>query len=96
MFPHFQKSPCRIPYARLVFLCLKLVNNISILYYNYLEPNDFCCHYHDPINSVLAKIRESVRKKPCSVSIHIHLTTILNRTGMININTTDHFTSFVV
>ena len=63
MISPFQK----LPHLKLIqnhlrsssFLCLELVNNFSILYYNYLKLNDFLCYYRDPINSIL---KETLRK----------------------------------
>ena len=58
---HFQK----LPHLKLLqhclsssgFLCLKLVANFSILYYNFLELNEFCCYYRSSVDSFLTKIQ---------------------------------------
>ena len=66
MTPHFQKLPqLKLLWNYLCssgFICLKLLNDFLILYYNYVEPNDFFCYYHDPI-SILTKTYRKYSQK---------------------------------
>ena len=57
--------------------CSDLVNNFSILYYKYLELDEFYCYYHDPINSILTesqrKCSQKLLSRICSSAPYFHL-----------------------